>query len=123
MLSYTKLINDAADRICKAIKDTTPEDRIRSLESGILGEIVKERAHQIQCEHGGDTNAFDETNSQNDWVAYICAYAGRAANKVARNGREGCKFRENMIKVAALAAAAVEAYDKQWCPNGEAVEP
>lgn len=58
---------------------------------------------------------FDKTNSQNDWVAYIAAYSGRASQKVARNEREGQTFRENMVKVAALAQAAIEAYDAGYC--------
>lgn len=58
---------------------------------------------------------FDKTNTQNDWVSYITAYAGRAAQKVARNEREGQTFRENMVKVAALAQAAIEAHDAGFC--------
>lgn len=77
----------------------------------ILAEIDDERQRQIRLKHGGDTNKFDEENSLNDFVAYISAYAGRAAQKVARNERDGQRFRVNMIKVAALAMAAVEAYD------------
>jgi len=36
---------------------------------------------------------------------------------VAKKGgtRENCDFRENMVKVAALAVAAIEAHDKGWC--------
>lgn len=58
---------------------------------------------------------FDKTNTKNDWVAYISAYAGRAAAKVARNEKEGQTFRENMVKVAALAQAAIEAHDAGYC--------
>lgn len=79
----------------------------------IYDEIVAERQRQKELGHGGDTDAFDATNTQNDWVAYICAYVGRASAKVARNLREGQTFRDNMIKVAALAVAAIEAYDKR----------
>ena len=61
------------------------------------------------------TDDFDRANTKNDWVAFICAYAGRASDKVARNQREGQGFRESMIKVAALALAAIEAHDKGWC--------
>lgn len=58
---------------------------------------------------------FDKTNSRNDWVAYISAYAGRAAAKVKRNERDGTEFRDMMVKVAALAQAAIEAHDAGYC--------
>ena len=80
-----------------------------------FGDVMKERDRQVKLAHGGDTNAFDKTNTRNDWVAYITAYTGRATNKCLRNERENCGFRENMVKVAALAVAAIEACDKCWC--------
>ncbi|GAG53417.1 unnamed protein product, partial [marine sediment metagenome] len=46
----------------------------------ILQEIKAEREHQTELMHGGDTEEFDKTNSQNDWVAYITTYAGRASD-------------------------------------------
>jgi hypothetical protein len=79
-----------------------------------LYEVYKERYHQIDLSLGGDTNDFDKSNTKNDWIAYINAYIGRAAAKVERNEREGCEFRKNMVKAAALAVAAIEAYDKGW---------
>ena len=81
----------------------------------VLDDIVAERRRQRELAHGGDTDEFDKSNSQNDWIAYINAYTGRAAEKVFRNEREDQKFRDNMIKAAALAVAAVEAYDKGYC--------
>ena len=78
----------------------------------ILKEIALERRRQIDLAHGGDTDKFDSSNSKNDWIWYIAAYAGRATDKCFRNERENCDFRENMIKVAALAVAAIEAHDK-----------
>ncbi len=41
--------------------------------------------------------------------------AGSAAEKVFRNEREGEAFRDNMVKVAALALAAIEAHDAGYC--------
>jgi hypothetical protein len=79
--------------------------------NGIIEEIRAERQRQKDLAFGGDTESFDTTNGQGDWVSYICAYAGRAAVRVYRNKREGQNFRDCMIKVAALAIAAVEAYD------------
>lgn len=81
----------------------------------ILGEIRTERKRQKELAFAGDTDSFDRTNSRNDWIAYICAYAGRAGEKVIRNKREGQDFRSNMVKVAALALAALEAHDAGHC--------
>ncbi len=81
----------------------------------ILMEITKERQRQKDLAHGGDTEAFDKANSRNDWVSYITAYAGRAADKCSRNDHHSCNFRDMMKKVAALAIAAIEAHDKEWC--------
>ena len=83
--------------------------------SKVLGDIRAERARQTALAHGGDTEEFDRGNSQNDWIAYINSYTGRAAQKVFRNEREGQTFRENMVKAAALAVAAIEAHDKGYC--------
>lgn len=93
-----------------------------SLRNDLLDEIVEERLRQIQLEHGGDTDKFDQTNSMNDWVSYIVAYAGRASAKVFRNQIEdglsnrkrddSTRFRDNMVKVASLALAALESYEE-----------
>ena len=82
----------------------------------ILQEIKSERLRQInECKHGGDTNAFDKTNTPNDFVAYITTYAGRATQKVKSNEKRGEEYRTNLIKVAALCLAAIETYDEsQW---------
>jgi hypothetical protein len=77
----------------------------------ILQEISEERNRQKTLALGGDTEDFDKTNGQGDWVSYICAYAGRAPVRVFRNKREGQSFRGCMVKVAALAVAAIQAYD------------
>lgn len=85
------------------------------LTAGVLDEVYAERRRQQELAHGGDTEEFDKGNSRNDWIAYINAYTGRAAEKVFRNQRENQTFRENMIKAAALAVAAIEAHDKGFC--------
>lgn len=82
------------------------EDQMR-----ILDDIAKERARQQALAFGGDTEAFDKTNTPNDWIAFITAYAGRASAKVARNEKEGQTFRANLVKVGALVLAALEAHD------------
>lgn len=78
--------------------------------STAVQDILDER--RVQQEKFSD---FDKTNSKNDWVSYVTAYAGRAASKVARNEREHLDFRNMMVKVGALAIAAVEAHDKGYC--------
>jgi hypothetical protein len=84
--------------------------------TNVIKQIQDERARQIaHCKHGGDTDVFDRGNTQNDWVSYVAAYAGRASAKVGRNERQGESFRENMVKVAALAVAAIESHDKGYC--------
>jgi len=86
-----------------------------SIREKAVADIVSERERQIQLAHGGDTASFDETNTKNDWIAYINAYLGRASDRVFRNEREGQSFRDNMVKAAALALAAIEAHDRGFC--------
>lgn len=50
---------------------------------------------------------FDEKNTPNDWVAYIAVYLGRAVTMP----WHAFAFRNALIKVAALAVAAVEIFD------------
>lgn len=56
---------------------------------------------------------YEDKNTMNDYVAYITAYLGRAARGVFRNERENQTFRENMVKVAALAVAALVRWEKE----------
>lgn len=72
----------------------------------ILQEIHHERLNQ-------PADFLDQGHLRNDWVALIAAYNGRAGAKVVRNQDED--FRKCMVKVAALAVAAIEAHDKGWC--------
>lgn len=81
----------------------------------VIADVQRELERQQSLAHGGDTDAFDRGNTRNDWIGYVSAYAGRAVDKCARNQREGQQFRENMVKVAALAIAAVRAHDKGYC--------
>jgi hypothetical protein len=85
------------------------------LNEAIIADLIEELKHQQSKKFGGNTAEFDKTNTQNDWVAYITAYAGRSSARVARNERESCEFRANMVKVAALAILAINAYDKGYC--------
>jgi hypothetical protein len=66
--------------------------------------IYDERVRQTKI--GNDQ--WDDINSRNDFIAYMTAYLGHAAQKVYRKEREGCEYRDNLIKVAALVVAALE---------------
>jgi hypothetical protein len=80
--------------ICDRVIVRTPRDII-------LEEIDKERDYQVGIWSADN----DNKNTINDWITYICSYAtkGRASSK---------EFREMMVKVGALAVAAIEAYDR-----------
>lgn len=80
-----------------------------------LLDISSERERQTRLATGGmNMDEFDQTNTANDWIAYINAYTGRAARKVSRNYKENQGFRSNMVKAGALCVAAIEAYDKNY---------
>lgn len=73
----------------------------------IYEEIYDERAKQ-DAEWGGPLK--DDDNSSNDWVACIAKHVGRAVTLPGDRGN----FRKQMIRVAALAVAAIE-----WCDRRE----
>ena len=70
----------------------------------IYKEIDEEREYQDN--KWGTEN--DNKNTPNDWIAYITAYNGKAY----RYPSDKDNFRKCMIKVAALAIAAIEACDR-----------
>lgn len=76
----------------------------------IFKEIDEERAYQ----EGKFGTSFDERNTVNDWVTYIAMYAGKAAFA----GTEA-EARQQLMKVAALAVAAMESFDrnKKFAPR------
>jgi hypothetical protein len=83
--------------------------------SEAINGIFKERMRQKTLKfEGTPADEFDTINTRNDWVAYITAYAGRASI-CHRNFAEGHDFRKMMVKVGALAAAAIEAHDRGHC--------
>lgn len=81
---------------------------------GVYDDLRAERERQKSLAHGGDTEEFDKSNSRNDWIAYATAYLGRASDKVFRNQRENCDYRENLVKAGAVIVAALEAHDKGY---------
>lgn len=75
-----------------------------------FNDIQAERERQKTLK---DVQAIEASNTTNDFVAYITAYAGRAADKVLRNEREGVNSRDMLVKAGALCVAAVEAIDNR----------
>ena len=78
-----------------------------TIDERIYEAVAAERAKQREK---GDE--FDKTNSRNDWITYICRYASGAGDKLW--SRQDLEFREAMVKVAALAFAAIEAHDNGY---------
>ena len=77
----------------------------------VLAEICAEREYQ-DGQWGMD---FDNKNTLNDWIVYIMSYAGEAARMDAAPEQQ----REHILKVATLAVAAVESFDRnrQFAPR------
>lgn len=77
--------------------------------STVYDEIKAERDRQDTL-WGHD---FDNKNTINDWVAYIAAYASRAAFTDSEVLNEKtAQQRELLVKTAALAVAAIETIDR-----------
>jgi len=68
----------------------------------VLEEVKAEREYQDRC-WGTD---FDDKNTLDNWVSYIVTYGGRS-----RIGKP-VQQRRDMLKVAAIAVAACEAFDR-----------
>ena len=81
------------------------------LREQIFNQINEERIRQLELKIENDTDAFDLQNTHNDWVSYITTYAGKCGDAMTNPPGH---YRENMLKVAALAVAALEAdYKKE----------
>jgi hypothetical protein len=74
----------------------------------IVDAILSERFRQDTLFH---VQACEIDNTPNDYIAYITAYVGRAAQKVAKNQATEEGFRDNLIKAAAIIVAAIEKED------------
>jgi hypothetical protein len=85
----------------------------------IIEEILNERVRQEE-QWGNRTD--DIVNRPNDWILYICSHATRWFNGgfVPYNSYVTNNFRDQMIKVAALALASIESLDRQREKNGKA---
>lgn len=74
----------------------------------ILKEIVDERANQ-DLEWGGPDN--DELHLQSEWICFVVRQLGKASY-AAHELADDADYRSRMVKVGALACAAIEAYDR-----------
>ena len=71
----------------------------------VFKEITKEREKQDK-QWGGQVH--DDTHNPSDWLVYMMKFMGRAAQYPFDAGI----YRDCMIKIAALAVAAVESLDR-----------
>ena len=74
---------------------------------GVFVDVAKE----LTCQDERWTQEFDSKHTMNDWVSFITRYVGKAVPMREPNDLHIKVFRDNMIKVAALAIAAVETLD------------
>jgi hypothetical protein len=80
-----------------------PVDTIGSVRD-VFDEIVRERIVQDE-KWGGPTH--DDTHTQFDWTRFIREHVDRSVRGQARDD-----FRKQMVRVAALAVAAVQSFDR-----------
>jgi len=71
----------------------------------ILFDINVERERQVD-RWGYE---FDKRNTGNDWITFICAYAGKAYKHI----WDPINFRLRLIQTAAICVAAIEVLDQQ----------
>lgn len=72
----------------------------------VYDEIKAERFNQDE-QHGGQPH--DDAHVQEDWCEFILDHAERAQCKI----ELAPGFRKEMVKVAALAVAAIESFDRK----------
>ncbi|MGI9434275.1 MAG: hypothetical protein ACR2Q4_05515 [Geminicoccaceae bacterium] len=74
----------------------------------ILSEIRKERDRQDEKYDGPD---HDDSHYPGDWCLILAKYLGRAAAETI-DAEPDTGFRDNMIKIAAVAIAATQSFDR-----------
>jgi len=77
----------------------------------IFEAIKQERAYQDGRWGGAD---HDDQHGPNEWIAFITAYAGKTFYCCKDHPADIQEFKRNMIKVAALAVAAIEWADRNY---------
>jgi hypothetical protein len=87
---------------------------ISSKQTAIFSEIASEREYQDSLWGGPES---DDRNSQPQWSSYITEYANMSSPRTKNR-----PFRERMLKVAALAVAAIESFDRLEEVKAEAIK-
>lgn len=84
----------------------------------VLAAIDQERDYQV---NKWGTAFDDNQNTPNDFVSYISHYSTKWFNGgfAPYDAETVAKFKQSMIKVAAIAAAAVESLERQVYNNGK----
>lgn len=77
----------------------------------ILREVSEERNEQVRA-HGW-TEEIDDHHTIPEWVALITRHAGLAVDDGDPAASPAHRFRRQMVRVAALAVAALEAADRR----------
>lgn len=75
----------------------------------LFGEIATERMAQDAL---GYDRAHDDAHTPEKWVALICRHAGLAINDGAEEV-DLVRYRRQLVRVAALAVAALESLDRR----------
>lgn len=79
-----------------------------TMREGIYREIESERAEQ-DAEWGGPSH--DDEHSAGDWLEFLRKHWAKA--NAAPLDRDGPTFRKQMVRVAALAVATIEWFDRR----------
>jgi hypothetical protein len=87
-----------------------PDDVVTGRES-ILAEVVAERHAQ---EAQGYTAAWDAAHTPDRWLCLLLRHAGLGVDD--GDGHDPARYRRQLVRVAALAVAALEAHDRKDAP-------
>ena len=87
----------------------------QTIRCNVLGEIDHERERQQELWG----NTFDDLNTVNDWIAYICRYAAEGGYQGREKKYTAIRFRSFLVRAAAICVAAVETIDR----NGGKLNP
>ncbi len=93
-----------------AINGASPLPRVDAVAiPSQIGDIVAERQRQ-DAQWGGPEH--DDKNTPNDWRGFIAEQLKKQSHSFVNPNPNFTEYRERMIKVSALALAAVESYDR-----------
>lgn len=78
--------------------------------SDFIGGVLRERSRQKELGFGG---AFDDEYTEWHWSSYISRVAGRSLVKTPSANTDLTVFKQDLIKVAAIALAAYESLERK----------